>query len=93
MNSATCKQCGSIGSAYARGECCPRCGARKADRRRSVGDLCWIYNAASSPSVARTEREHHRSAQIARSALRRLRAYHVGEWHETEDGRALPWTK
>jgi hypothetical protein len=41
----------------------------------------------------RTDWEWRQQARIARAALRRLRAYHVGEWHETEDGRALPWTK
>lgn len=51
---------------------------------RDSFSLCWAWNAATAPFIARSSHEHKRAAQYARAIMRRVPAYAYREW---SDGR------
>lgn len=60
-------------------------GCRVPTARNSYA-ICWAWNEATRPDVARTSHEHKRAAQFARALMRRVPAYAYREW---SDGRWL----
>lgn len=53
----------------------------------NLGDLLWAWNEATSPYVARTDREHRRMGKLARAIDGRLKRLGMwGQWRELSNG-------
>ncbi len=53
-----------------------------------IDNLCSVWNWATSPSIARSDRAHRVCRHLARQIRAKLDG--LGNFHETESGRLVP---